>query len=32
VRIERTGSAMSGRAVNLTKEIVIKTLQELKYI
>lgn len=32
VRIERTGRAMSGRAVNLTKNIVIKTLQELNYI
>lgn len=32
VRIERTGSAMSGKAVSLTKDIVIKTLQDLNYI
>ena len=32
VRIERTGSAMSGKAVSLTKDVVIKTLQDLNYI
>ena len=29
VRIERIGKAMSGRAVKLTKDVVIKTLKEL---
>ena len=32
VRIERLNDSGSGRAVRLTKDVVIKTLQELKYI
>ena len=32
VRIERLNDSGSGRAVRLTKEVVIKTLQDLKYI
>lgn len=32
VRIERLNDSGSGRAVGMTKDVVIKTLQELKYI
>ena len=32
VRMERLGSGMSGQAVNLTKEVVLKVLSELGYL
>lgn len=32
VRMERLGSGMSGQAVNLTQEVVLKVLRELRYI